>query len=94
MHFNKKQNVPAFVNLHISPMIRSVQITTGRKEFCLGRLSPQNSPVAMGLLVDNAFFNPSCPAQATIVAGTLLAITCQLLELESCSNPLRIEQVF
>ena len=29
-----------------------------------------------------------------LVAGTFLAITRQLLELESCSNPLRIQQVF
>jgi len=38
-------------------------------------------------------FNPLRPTQATIVAGTLLAITCQPLELESCSNPLQIQQV-
>ena len=30
---------------------------------------------------------------AKIGAGTLLAITRQLLELESCSNPLRMQQV-
>ena len=41
-----------------------------------------------------AWFNPLRPAQATIVAGTFLAITLQPLELESCSNPLRIQQVF
>jgi len=34
------------------------------------------------------------PAPATTVAGTLLAITRQLLELERCSNHLRIQQVF
>jgi len=39
-------------------------------------------------------FNPLRPSQVTIVAGTFLAITCQPLELESCSNPLRIQEVF
>ena len=34
-------------------------------------------------LILNAF-NPLRPAQATIVAGTFLALTCQALELESC----------
>jgi len=34
------------------------------------------------------------PALAIVVAGTLLAITRQLLDLERCSNPLRIQQVF
>jgi len=34
------------------------------------------------------------PAPATVVAGTVLAITRQLLQLERCSNPLRIQQVF
>jgi len=38
--------------------------------------------------------NPLTPAQATIVAGTLLAIIRQLLQLERCSNPPRIQQVF
>jgi len=33
-------------------------------------------------------------ARANILAGTFLAITRQPLELESCSNPLRIQQVF
>ena len=37
---------------------------------------------------------PLRPAQTTIVAGTFLAITRQPLKLESCSNPLRIQQVF
>jgi len=31
---------------------------------------------------------------ATTVAGTFRAITCQLLKLERCSNPLRIRKVF
>jgi len=34
------------------------------------------------------------PALATTVAGTFLAINCQPLELESCSNYLLIWQVF
>jgi len=38
--------------------------------------------------------NPLRPAQGTVVAGTFLAMTRQPLELESCSNPLRIQQVF
>jgi len=36
MHFNKKQNnVQAFVNLHIRPIIRSVERTVARK-FSIG----------------------------------------------------------
>jgi len=34
------------------------------------------------------------PAQATTVAGTLLAITRQLLRLERCSNPPPVQLVF
>jgi len=45
-------------------------------------------------LFSSLFFNPLRPAQATIVAGTFLAIARQPLELESYSNPLRIQQVF
>jgi len=37
---------------------------------------------------------PLSPAQATIAASTFLAITRQLIELESYSNPLRILHVF
>ena len=37
-------------------------------------------------------FNPLCPLMAKIGGGTLLAITCQLLERESCSNPLWMHQ--
>jgi len=38
-------------------------------------------------------FKPLRPEMAKIGAGTLLAITRQPLELESYSNPLRIQQV-
>jgi len=38
-----------------------------------------------------ASLNPLTPAQGTIVPSTLLAITRQLLQLERCSNPLRIQ---
>jgi len=38
--------------------------------------------------------NPSSPACATLFAKLCNSITCQQLELESCSNPLRIQQVF
>jgi len=38
-------------------------------------------------------FNPLRPEMAKIGAGTLLAIIREPLELESCSNPLRIQQV-
>jgi len=34
------------------------------------------------------------PALTTVVADTVLAITHQLLQLERCSNPLQIQQVF
>ena len=40
------------------------------------------------------FINPLRPAQSTTVTGTSLAITHQPLKLESCSNPLWIQQVF
>jgi len=39
-------------------------------------------------------YSVRCKLSATTVAGTFLAITCQLLELERCSNPLQIQQVF
>jgi len=39
------------------------------------------------------YFYPLHSAPATIIAGTLLAITRRLLHLERCSNPLRIQQV-
>jgi len=37
---------------------------------------------------------PLSPACATFFAKLCNPITCQPLELESCSNPLRIQQVF
>jgi len=37
--------------------------------------------------------NPLTLARATIVPRTFLVITRQLLQLERCSNPLRIQQV-
>jgi len=39
-------------------------------------------------------FNSLTTARANILARTFLAINCQPLELESCSNPLWILQVF
>jgi len=39
------------------------------------------------------FILPSVPAPATRVAGAFLAITRQPLEIERCSNPLRIWEV-
>ena len=38
-------------------------------------------------------FNPLTTTRANILAPPFLALNCQLLELESCSNPLRIQQV-
>ena len=38
--------------------------------------------------------NPLTPSPATIMAGTFLAITRQPIELERCSNPPRIREVF
>jgi len=38
--------------------------------------------------------NPLHPAFATIGTGTFLVITRQSLQLESCSNPRRMPQVF
>jgi len=46
------------------------------------------------LLSGSHGLNPLMPAPATVMAGNFLAITCQQLELESCSNPLRIWGVF
>jgi len=39
-------------------------------------------------------FNPLTTARANKLARSFLAINCQLQEPESCSNPLRIQQVF
>jgi len=39
------------------------------------------------------FFNPLTNAKANILTRTFLVITHQLLQLERCSNPLRIQQV-
>ena len=38
--------------------------------------------------------NPLTTTRSNILAHLFLAINCQPLELESCSNPLRIQQVF
>jgi len=38
--------------------------------------------------------NPLTPAPAAMMAGNLLAVAHQPLELESCLNPLRIREVF
>ena len=41
----------------------------------------------------NPSVNPFSPACATFLAEFCNPITCQAIELESCSNPLRIQQV-
>jgi len=38
-------------------------------------------------------FKPFSPAKTTFHAELCNPITCQAIELESCSNPLRIQQV-
>jgi len=49
--------------------------------------SPQQYPLLPGGL-------PLRTARATVLAEFCNTITCQLIELESCSNPLQIQQVF
>jgi len=43
---------------------------------------------------EETLHNPLMPALASMMATTFQAITHQPLELESCSNPLRVEEVF
>jgi len=43
---------------------------------------------------DSDYPNALTPTPVTAVVGTLLAITDQAIELESCWNPLRIQQIF
>jgi len=45
------------------------------------------------MLLYPGFFNPLSPAKTTFQAKLCNPITRQVIELESCSNPLRIQQV-